>query len=315
MTTKPRTISPSRRPSGRASVRSTSTRGKAATSGPPTAEEAARLGSFPPPRTFEEPVRTVDRDGADVLSHDSEQLAVANLPLASDRARRFAIRTRMIELLGDLEAVAWTGLLNACRRYSADRLNPATGRPYALSTVAVVYIDGAMRRYLRDKGHAVKFPNEWREKAPAARREVMSNKKTIEQAAELVGMDPRDVAEMLHCMGPTGEIEDDTFQRQGVFDELPDEEEPRELAAELHIVNLALKRLGDDRLLLIDWWETPRRRSLPPSGPLQQFMSRARRFRANQPQEETIEQMSLLDPDALSRRAVSLGLLQSSGEN
>jgi DNA-directed RNA polymerase specialized sigma subunit len=312
MTIKPRTTATGRRPAARAT---TSTRRRAATSGPPTAEEASRLGSFPPPRIFEQPVRTVGRDGNAVFSTDSEQLAVANLPLASDRARRFAVRTGMGELLGDLEAVAWTGLLNACRRYSLDHLNPATGRPCTLSTVAVLFIDGAMRRYLRDRGHAIKFPNEWREKAPKARREVMHNKKTIEQAAAMVGMDPMDVAEMLHCMGPTGEIEDDNFQRNTFLEDLPDEEEPRELAAELHVVNQALKRLGDDRLLLVDWWETPRRRGCPPSGPLQQFLKRARRFRANQPQDETIEQMSLLDQEDLRRRAVSLGLLHSSGEN
>ena len=236
-----------------------------------TAADQSKLGTFPPPTDI------------------SEDLAVANLRLASDRARKFAAKVKMDGIVADLEAVAWTGLLNACRRYNPDRLNPATGKPYAISTVAVPFIDGAMRRYLRDKGHPIKFPNEWREKAPRARRELLSGKRTIEEAAEIVGMDPLDLGEMLHSMGPTGEIQDDQFQSPGPDAEMPDEEGQAALAAELLLAEAALARLGDDRALLEEWWDNPKRRAAP-TGPLQQFLKRARRMRANDAQPEIYEQ-------------------------
>jgi DNA-directed RNA polymerase specialized sigma subunit len=233
---------------------------------------------------------------------------VDNLKLASDRARKFAAVTKMQGIQSDLEAVAWTGLLNACRRYDPSRLNPANGRPYSISTAAVPFIDGAMRRYLRDKGHAIKFPNEWREKAPRARREVLSNKRTLEEAAALVGMDPMDVGEMLHCMGPTGEIQDEQFQVGGREPELPDEEGAAEFAAEMELARKALDMLGDDTGLLIEWWHTSRRRACP-SGPLQQFQHRARRLRAKEAPQESYRQGLLLSPEVMFCRAKELGIM------
>jgi DNA-directed RNA polymerase specialized sigma subunit len=238
---------------------------------PATAADQSKLGTFPPPTDI------------------SEDLAVANLRLASDRARKFAAKAKMDGIVADLEAVAWTGLLNACRRYRPDRVNPATGKPYAISTVAVPFIDGAMRRYLRDKGHPIKFPNEWREKAPRARRELLSGKRTLEEAAEIVGMDPLDLGEMIHSMGPTGEIQDDQFQSRGPEADMPDEEGQSALAAELQLAETALAKLGDDRLLLEEWWNNPKRRGVP-GGPLQQFQRRARAIRAKDALPEIYQQ-------------------------
>jgi hypothetical protein len=267
----------------------------------------SKLGSFPPP------------------TETSEELAVANLDLASHQARKFAAATKMTAILCDLEAVAWTGLLNACRRYDPTRINPSSGRPYTIATAAVPFIDGAMRRYLRDRGHAIKFPNAWREKAPRARREVLSGKKTIEEAAAIVGMDPLDVGEMLHCMGPTETIADEHFQIAGTGPEAPDEEGPALLAAELQLARLALSKLGDDRQLLIDWWTNTNRRRCP-TGPLQQFWRRAARARRSLPDEPVTVQSSLFpepqeaakDPAQMVRilnhRAELMGVLPPAGK-
>ena len=96
----------------------------------------------------------------------SEELAVANLQLARDMAQRMASATRMP--WDDLFLVASMGLLKACRLYDPERICPSTGRPYAISTLAVPFIRGAMAQHLRDKGHTsgVKFPDRWRDKAP-----------------------------------------------------------------------------------------------------------------------------------------------------
>lgn len=245
--------------------------------------DLSKLGTFPAPTAT------------------SEQLAVENLLLASDRARKFVFRnTNMQHLAGDLEAVAWTGLLNACRRYTPDIINPSSGKPYRISTYAVRFIDGAMFRFLRDRGHPIRFPNAWREAAPRARREIQQNKKTLEQAAAIVGMDPQDVAEMVHAMGPTNIIEDDQFQRPDPLDDLSEEAErflvlgEKALRKELNIAMDAIAVLGDDGILIHDWWTLPRRRGMP-TGPLQQFWRRVDRIRRGLPQEPTIQQATLAD--------------------
>ena len=90
-------------------------------------------------------------------------------------------------------------------------------------------------------------------------------------------------------MGPTIEIQDDQFQSPGPDAEMPDEEGQAALAAELLLAEAALARLGDDRALLEEWWDNPKRRTAP-TGPLQQFLKRARRLRANDAQPESYEQ-------------------------
>lgn len=256
---------------------------------PAAAPDLSRLGKFPPPTDI------------------SEDLAVANLKLASDRARKFAAKTKMDGIVADLEAVAWTGLLNACRRYKPDRLNPDTGRPYTISTMAVPFIEGAMRRYLRDKGHLIKFPYEWREKGPKARRELNKGR-TVEEVAEDVGMDPLDINEMIYSTGPTSEIQDNGIQESVYTIELDEDGGQAALAAEIELAEAALSKLGDDRTLLQEWWDSPKRR-LAPSGPLQQFIKRARRLRCDNAPTETYVQGTLPSIDAVFSRAKSLGLL------
>jgi hypothetical protein len=55
----------------------------------------------------------------------------------------------------DLEQIAMIGILQAARRYSAER---GTFRPYART-----YANGEVYHYLRDKGFLIKVPASWRE--------------------------------------------------------------------------------------------------------------------------------------------------------
>ena len=55
----------------------------------------------------------------------------------------------------DLEQIAMLGILQAARRYSAER---GSFRPYART-----YANGEVYHYLRDKGFLIKVPASWRE--------------------------------------------------------------------------------------------------------------------------------------------------------
>ena len=55
----------------------------------------------------------------------------------------------------DLEQIAMLGILQAARRYSAER---GSFRPYART-----YANGEVYHYLRDKGFLIKVPSSWRE--------------------------------------------------------------------------------------------------------------------------------------------------------
>ena len=204
----------------------------------------------------------------------SEQLAVDNYLLAMDRANRFAAITRWP--IDELEAAAWVGLLNACRRYDPNRLNPATGRPYALSTVAVLFIDGAMRRLLRDQGSVagVKFPFSWRDQAPRARR-LAAEGKSVQQIAAEVGMDPADVVEMLHAMSATPDELDEGLVGQADEELFEAEGDDFMLQQLCRVAVAAFDRLHPgDREAFEAWAEDPRRRGHLP-GQVAQFRRQA----------------------------------------
>jgi DNA-directed RNA polymerase specialized sigma subunit len=55
----------------------------------------------------------------------------------------------------DLEQIAMLGIIQAARRYSAER---GSFRPYART-----YANGEVYHYLRDKGFLIKVPASWRE--------------------------------------------------------------------------------------------------------------------------------------------------------
>ncbi len=221
----------------------------------PTAAEVqdANMGSFPPPTPW------------------SERMAVENVDLVRERAQRISARTRMP--YDDLFAAGWVGLLNACRRYDPERRQPS-GIPYKISSVAVPFIEGAMKRFLRDKGFAVRFPNCWRELSPRVRRlngEGLSNAAIAEQ----LGIPVQEVAEMLGAMGPVAELQHELV---GGPLEVAEEESDDCLQDLLELAGRAWKRLHpDDRAYFEAYWANPRRITFP-TQQMQQFRGAVRRL-------------------------------------
>lgn len=255
-----------------------------------TPEQQESLGSFPPPTPW------------------SEQLAVENYRLAMHRANLFAARTQMP--LEDLEIVAWVGLLNACRRWDPSRLN-ASGKPNAISTLAVPYIDGAMRRWLRDKAQTagVKFPNQWRDRLPTASRLAAEGKPLAEIAAE-IDMPLVDTQVMLYATGPSAPLPSDLASDA---DEVDGNEGQLELAALLDLTRRAVSAMHpSDQGLLVNWWGQPRRRSIP-STLGQQFRGRLAGLLRRRDRGQDGPQHSHRTPQQLGEVAVQLGLLD--GEN
>lgn len=220
--------------------------------------DTGRLGSFPPPTPW------------------SEQLAADNLRLAQAMASRMAANTRMP--FDDLYLVALQGLLKGCRRYDPDRLNPATGRPYALSTCVVPFVRGAMAQWLRDKGHSsgVKFPDKWRDKAPVVRR-LAADGGTRETVAAATGLPPEEVEAILAAQSATRLLDPDAQVYASCDPDPWDEAEGcEEFADALRIADEAHEALRwSDRALIEQAWDAPRRRQLArlPHG---QFLNHAR---------------------------------------
>ena len=248
--------------------------------------EREALGSFPPPTPW------------------SEQLAVENYLLAMHRANLFAARTQMP--LEDLEIVAWVGLLNACRRWDPTRLN-ASGKPNAISTLAVPYIDGAMRRWLRDKAQTagVKFPSQWREKLPTATRMAGEGRPLAEIAAE-IDMPLVDTQVMLYATGPAAPLPPDLASGAS---EAEGGEGQLELAALLDLTRRTVSAMHpSDQALLISWWDQPRRRSIP-SSQGQQFRGRLAGLLRRMAHGQDGPQSTHRTPTQLGEIAVQLGLL------
>ena len=139
----------------------------------------ARSTKVRPPSVVAENNATDEKPKFIQPTKHSEQLAVDNIKLAQQRAHLMAIKTRMP--FDDLYQVALIGLIKGCRRYDPTKINPKTNEPYKLSTIAVQFIDGAMRQYLRDRGHSsgVKFPDRWRDRPALCARCTEKAKKQI----------------------------------------------------------------------------------------------------------------------------------------
>lgn len=230
-----------------------------------TGKATARSGKgvFPPPTEW------------------SEQLAVDNKALAMACANKFA-RTHDIPVK-DLEGVAWMGLLKACRLYEPDKINPKTGTPYALSTIAVPFIRGAMKHHIRDTTYSVKFPNRWRELGPKVRRldqEGRSRDDIAEQmTADGIDITPSEVAEIIRCMRPAGLLtdhHDSTFLHDSA-DEEQDETGWQYFDHCLELAQHACAGLSmADSEMISEWVAADARRALYPGGPLQQFNAHLR---------------------------------------
>jgi RNA polymerase sigma-B factor len=120
-----------------------------------------------------------------------EELVERYLPLARSLARRYA---RGAELLDDLEQVASLALIKAIDGFDAERGT-------AFSSYAVPSIVGALKRYYRDSGWAVRPPRELQELAVRVNRlnneltAATGQPPTAAQIAEHAGVDVEAVLE------------------------------------------------------------------------------------------------------------------------
>jgi hypothetical protein len=196
--------------------------------------DTSKLGSFPAPTAI------------------SEQLVTENLKLAFSRANRYAARTRMP--LDDLEAAAYVGLVRGARAF-----DPARG--WTFSTCAVRFIDGAILRYLRDRGHAIKFPMRWREIGPKVRR-LLNEGKTLAEVTEATGMEPDEIRAFMAATAAPGEIDPNLI---GACDPLEFVEPGTPEADDLERIQAEAfaKLIPADRVILQQFWSDPSRQGYP----------------------------------------------------
>lgn len=199
----------------------------------------------------------------------SEALVEANLGLARQAAWRWSRKTG--QPYDDLEAVAFVGLIRGCRRYDPERINPGSGKPYALSTVVVPFVNGEILHWFRDKGHAVRYPSKWREAWGKVQRLIADPDVPAHEVAQQAGLSPAELDEMLASMTGTVSL-DETFGADG--SPPPEIEEPDRLTPLQRLVGQAWENLhAADQGLLLTWWSRPHRQVVP-TGPLQQFHAR-----------------------------------------
>lgn len=200
----------------------------------------------------------------------SEELIAANLGLARQAAWRFHRKTG--QPYDDLEAVAYVGLIRGCRRYDPERVNPGSGKAYAISTAVMPFVQGEILHHFRDKGHAIKYPSKWREKWGLVQRLMADPGVSAEQVAEQAGMSTAELSEMLGAMTGVSCL-DDLHGVDGCDD--PEPEDDR-LAPLQQLVETAWSNLHPgDQSTLLSWWSQPRRLAHP-QGPLTQFHHRLR---------------------------------------
>jgi len=198
----------------------------------------------------------------------SEELVAANLGLARQAAWRFHRKTG--QPYDDLEAVAYVGLIRGCRRYDPERVNPGSGRPYAISTAVCPYIVGEILHHFRDRGHAIKFPSRWREQWGKVQRLMADPDCSAEQVAEQSGMTVDELQEMLAAMVGTSNL-DDLHGSDACDDPEPEEDRLAPLQA---LVQQAWSNLHPgDQISLLNWWAQPRRLAFP-QGPIRQYHGR-----------------------------------------
>jgi hypothetical protein len=202
----------------------------------------------------------------------SEDLITRNLGLARQAAWRYHRRTG--QPYDDLEAIAYVGLIRGCRRYDPDRLNPNTGKPYALSTIVCPFVEGEILHWFRDKGHAIKFPSKWREQWGRVQRLMADPDLSAQEVAERSGLTLAELREMLGAMTGTANLDD----IHGADGYQPAEAEISRVAPLQALVEQAWGNLHPgDRGALVSWWSSPRKLAHP-SGPLQQFHGRFKRL-------------------------------------
>ncbi len=215
------------------------------------------------------PLEQPTKPGAPPRTELSERLIVENQGLAEAAAAKWSRRcSRPFE---DFIGPALEGLINGCRRYDPHRINPATDRPYALSTCVCMFIEGAIKHHIRDHGYDVKMPSKWREHYPRVRR-LIAEGQTLAQIVEaLPCFTEEEITEMLGGMVGTVELEDELT----LFSLHQPQATEAALAPALYaLTDAAFANLRPaDRGLLERWAADPFKRAYP-SGPMIQFHNR-----------------------------------------
>jgi hypothetical protein len=241
----------------------------------PAPQPASDARAFPPP------------------TEHSEDLIETNLGLARQAAWRWSRRTG--QPYDDLEAIAFVGLIRGCRRYDPQRINPANGKPYALSTIVCPFVNGEILHWFRDRGHAVRYPSKWREAWGKVQRLLDDPDTPADQVAQQAGLSQAELDEMLASM--TGTISlDDTLGLDGA--PAPEPEDVDRLSPLQATVADAWCHLHPaDQGLLLAWWQKPRRLAYP-LGPIEQFHRRFKRLLQGRSPSE-YQQLALLHIDAV----------------
>ena len=215
------------------------------------------------------PLEQPAKPGAPARTELSERLIVENEGLARKAAFKWAGRcSRPYE---DFIGPALEGLINGCRKYDPNRINPETQRPYAVSSCVCQFIEGAIKHHIRDHGYDVKMPSKWREHYPKVRR-LMAEGQTLAQIVEVLPVFTEDeITEMLGAMVGTVELDDELT--------LFSQHQPQATEAALAPALFALTEAAfanlrpADRGLLERWAADPFKRPFP-SGPMIQFHNR-----------------------------------------
>ena len=215
------------------------------------------------------PLEQPAKAGAPPRTELSERLIVENQGLANAAAAKWSRRcSRPFE---DFIGPALEGLINGCRRYDPERINPGTNRPYAVSSCVCQFIEGAIKHYIRDHGYDVKMPSKWREHYPKVRR-LLAEGQTLAQVVEALPVfTQEEITEMLGGMVGTIELEDELT----LFSHHQPQATEAALAPALYgLTDAAFANLRPaDRGLLERWAADPFKRAYP-SGPMVQFHNR-----------------------------------------
>ena len=215
------------------------------------------------------PLEQPTKPGAPSRTELSERLIVENQGLAEAAAAKWSRRcSRPFE---DFIGPALEGLINGCRRYDPTRINPTTGRPYALSSCVCAFIEGSIKHHIRDHGYDVKMPSKWREHYPKVRR-LLAEGHTLAQVVEALPVfTEAEITEMLGGMVGTIELEDELT----LFSQHQPQAAEAAIAPALYaLVEGSFANLRPaDRGLLERWAAEPFKRAFP-SGPMLQFHNR-----------------------------------------
>lgn len=255
-----------------------------------------------PRRTRAAPVDTFPAPTA-----TSEELITGNLGLARKVAWKY--HSKSGQPYDELEAVAYVGLIKGCRKFDPTRINPHSGKPYALSTIVIPFVEGEVLHWFRDHGHTIKFPSKWREKWGLIQRLMADPDVPAEEVAERAGMSIDELGEMLGAMRGTADL-DDCHGADAVTD--PEHEEDRlQPLRDLTIRAIDALHPGD-REQFITWWGNPRRLAFP-AGPIQQFHRQLQALLNGRRPIELLQMALGLDSRSLAVRPRELHPLEQGG--